>query len=145
MHAWALGASGSGESGRGVRAWGFSPLAPHLGGTGAPGPRPLAVEAGGRCRATGVRAGRWLGGAATHSLCSAPTRLQELLRPAAAPLHQHMDPEYQRAHRCRGGAAHPTHGVGPEGWGPGWGPGWSLEALYLGLVPVDLSHLFSLS
>lgn len=66
MHAWALGALGVwGEWARceGVgthsskrMAWGFSPLAPHLGGTGTPGPRPLAVEAGGRCRAAGVRA-----------------------------------------------------------------------------------------
>lgn len=74
MHAWALGVRGSGESGRGVKAWGFSPLAPHLGGTGAPGPRPLAVEAGGGCRAAGVRAGRWPGGAATCSLRPALTR-----------------------------------------------------------------------
>lgn len=74
MHAWALGVRGSGESGRGVRAWGFSPLAPHLGGTGALGPRPLAVEAGGGCRAAGVRAGRWLEGAATRSLRPALAR-----------------------------------------------------------------------
>lgn len=55
-----------------------------------------------------------------------PPRLQELLRAAAAPVHQHVDPEQQCAHRHRGGAAHSAHGAsrpglaGPGGWAGPW-------------------------
>lgn len=83
------------------------------------------VESDGRCEAAGGREGtqparsvvRSVARSVVHSLpCPWPC-LQELVRPAAAPLHQHMDPEHQRAHRRGGGAAHPAHGAGRPGPG----------------------------
>lgn len=95
---------------------GASALAPTWAGPTAV-PWLPGVESGGRCEAAGGEGGHPTG--ALHGTFRALPLpcLQELVRPAAAPLHQHMDPEHQRAHRRGGGAAHPAHGAGRPGPG----------------------------